>query len=66
MAGANNSVSPYLLRPLRILAQVFGGRSNEAGPGSSKIEDRQTGDGRGERAKATVDASHARRSAERP
>ena len=66
MAGANNSVSPYLLRPLRTLEQVLGGRSNETVLGTCKIEDRQTCDGRGERAKATVDASHARRSAERP
>ena len=66
MAGKDSSVSPYLLRPLRTLAQVLGGRSNEAELGSCKIEDREPCDGRDERAKASIDASRARRSAERP
>jgi len=66
MAGKDSSVSPDLLRPLRTLAQVLGGRSNEAELGSYKIEGRQTCDGRDERAKASIDASRACRSAERP
>jgi hypothetical protein len=66
MAGKDSSVSPYLLRPLRTLAQLLGGRSNETELGSYKIEDRQFCHARGERAKATVDASRAHRSATRP
>jgi hypothetical protein len=66
MARKDSSVSPYLLRPLRTLTQVLGGRSSEAESRSCRIEDRQTCDGQDERAKAAVDASDGRRSAERP
>jgi len=64
MAGKDSSVSPYLLRPLRTLAQVLGGRSDEVEPGSCS-DIRQTGDGRDERAKASIDAFRPCRSAER-
>ena len=66
MAGNDSSVSPYLLRPLRTLAQVLGGRSDGVEPGTCRIEVGQTCDGRDERAKGTLDAFHARRSADRP
>ena len=66
MAGKDSSVSPYLLRPLRTLAQVLGGRSNEGEPATCEIEARKTCDDRDEGAKVTVDASHALRSPERP
>jgi hypothetical protein len=66
MAGKDSSVSPYLLRPLRTLAQVLGGSSDEVEPGSCRIEVRQTCDGRNEQAKASIDASRARRSADLP
>jgi hypothetical protein len=48
MAGNDSSVSPYLLRPLRTLEQVLGGRSRAVGPGSERVEGRQTRDGRDE------------------
>ena len=69
MSGNDRFVSPYLLRPLRTLEQVLGGRSNEAELWSGRIEDRQMRDCRDEpggTGDTTIDASDARRSAERP
>ena len=38
MAGNDSSVSPYLLRPLRSLEQVLGGRSRAAESTRDNIE----------------------------
>ena len=44
MASNERSVSPYLLRPLRTLEQVLGGRSRAVESGSERVEDRQARD----------------------
>jgi len=41
MASNDSSVSPYLLRPLRTLEQVLGGRSRAVESGSERVEGRQ-------------------------
>ncbi len=44
MSGNDRFVSPYLLRPLRTLEQVLGGRSRAVESGSERVEDRQARD----------------------
>jgi hypothetical protein len=41
MADQDSSVSPYLLRPLRTLEQVLGGRSGVVQPRPERVEGRQ-------------------------
>jgi hypothetical protein len=64
MADKANSVSPYLLRPLRTLEQVLGGRSGVVQPRPERAEIGRLLNSRDERATATTDA-HARQSTER-
>jgi hypothetical protein len=64
MAHTASSVSPYLLRPLRALEQVLGGRGGVVQPRPEWAKWRQPFNSRDERAKATTDA-HARQSTER-
>jgi len=44
MSGNNRFVSPYLLRPLRTLEEVLGGRGRAVEPGSKRVQERQARD----------------------
>ena len=57
MTDKDTTVSPYLLRPLRTLEQVLGGRNNAVEPGSERVEGRQARNGRDKR-RATADGEH--------
>jgi hypothetical protein len=46
MADKDITVSPYLMRPLRTLEQVLGGRSRAIEPGPERVEGRQPRNGR--------------------
>ena len=62
MADEDGSASPYLLRPLRALEQVLGGRSGGVQPRPERAEGRRPFNSRDERAITTTQASHTRRS----
>ena len=57
MAGNDSFVSPYLLRPLRTLEQVLGGRSRAVERGSERVEDRQARD-RQDALRESADGEH--------
>jgi hypothetical protein len=62
MTDKDRTVSPYLLRPLRTLAQVLGGPNSAVEPGSGRVEGRQARDGRNalrETTDKTIDPSHS-------
>jgi hypothetical protein len=63
MASDDTIVSPYLLRPLRTLEQVLGGRSRAVESGSERAEGLQARDRAGCAAgqrMASIGLSHAR------
>jgi hypothetical protein len=57
MGSDESYVSPYLLRPLRTLQEVLGGRSRAAESGSERVKSRQTRTGRDE-LRALADGNH--------
>jgi hypothetical protein len=67
MTDKDTTVSPYLLRPLRTLEQVLGGRNSAVEPGFERVEERQARDGRDalcEGRKESIDPFHSVRPAD--
>jgi hypothetical protein len=67
MSGNDRFVSPYLLRPLRTLDQVLGGRGRALEPEPERVESRETAKkARARRWIENTDSSRSRQPAERP
>ena len=64
MADNDKFVSPYLLRPLRTLERVLGGRGRALEPEPEKVKGRPGRDRRGDwdRAKRWIESSNPSRS----